>query len=187
MKPIKNYEGIYTISESGEVFGREGNKRVQGIHRGGYRQVSLFKNKGVEIFYVHRLVAQAYIPNPLGLPVVNHIDGNPANNHVSNLEWATQGDNIRKAMAKKGNWLAKAPRKKVPVRSISVKTGEVATHESIAAAVVYVSKAQVATGGDPVTYQKVASNISVASRRGGQSYGFIWGRGNIDISVGVIG
>lgn len=59
----------------------------------GYIQLGLSKNGKIECGLMHRLVAQAFIPNPENKPQVNHIDGNPANNHVSNLEWCTVSEN----------------------------------------------------------------------------------------------
>jgi hypothetical protein len=58
----------------------------------------LFKNGIRHNFQIHRLVAATYIDNPLNKPQVNHIDGNKSNNHVSNLEWVTQSENIRHAI-----------------------------------------------------------------------------------------
>lgn len=59
----------------------------------GYMTVALMKNGKYKRFYVHRLVADAFIPNPLRFKTVNHMDGNPKNNNVSNLEWMTLKDN----------------------------------------------------------------------------------------------
>jgi hypothetical protein len=59
----------------------------------GYAIVSLVHDTGRTWALVHRLVALTFLPNPLGLPVVNHKDGNPLNNTVSNLEWCTQSHN----------------------------------------------------------------------------------------------
>ena len=55
--------------------------------KNGYERVGLYINKKIKFFYIHRLVAMAYIPNPYNLPLVNHIDKNRKNNNVSNLEW----------------------------------------------------------------------------------------------------
>lgn len=58
-----------------------------------YARVTLCKEGTTKRFFVHRLVALHFIPNPDGLPMVNHIDGNKSNNHKSNLEWCTCKEN----------------------------------------------------------------------------------------------
>ena len=63
----------------------------------GYLQAHLTINGTKKKYYVHRLVAICFIPNPNNYKQVNHIDGNKLNNHVSNLEWCTCKQNIRKA------------------------------------------------------------------------------------------
>ena len=88
MKDIKNYEGLYAVTPEGEVWSYQKKKFLK--HRfikGGYFQVSLHKNRKVKYFYIHRLVAEAYIPNLDNLPQINHKDENKANNCVNNLEW----------------------------------------------------------------------------------------------------
>lgn len=112
-KWVDGYQGFYKVSNLG---------RVKSVDRYVYCEVSLNKlqhlfgkvlkskidKKGYAIVYlskegkqkakkIHRLVAQAFIPNPLNLPQVNHIDGNKTNNNVSNLEWCDNSYNQKHA------------------------------------------------------------------------------------------
>lgn len=98
-KLIKNYER-YTIDEYGNVFNILTQKQLKGsIGEHGYKYYRLSKNGKKKMFYAHRLVAEAFLANPFNRPVVNHIDGNKINNHVSNLEWVSYSENIRQAYA----------------------------------------------------------------------------------------
>ncbi|MDE2100928.1 MAG: NUMOD4 motif-containing HNH endonuclease [Patescibacteria group bacterium] len=94
---IKGYEGKYLVSSDGKVRSvRRDQELSQHPNSTGYLRVSLpcasRSRKAIDRF-VHRLVAEAYIENPDKLPVVNHKDGNPVNNNVSNLEWVTRSEN----------------------------------------------------------------------------------------------
>lgn len=95
---IPNFENRYEVSNLGKVRsldGRQKGKILKPINKGrGYRQICLYKtNTNRKLHRVHRLVAQAFIPNPENKPYINHIDNNPSNNCVSNLEWATPLEN----------------------------------------------------------------------------------------------
>lgn len=93
-KDIEGYEGLYQVSNIGRVKRvRSGRIRTQKIVKNGYCQVNLSKNNQVNFYLVHRLVANAFIPNPNKLPQVNHKDENKTNNYVENLEWCTQSYN----------------------------------------------------------------------------------------------
>lgn len=96
-KDISGYEGLYRVSDTGEVFSiRAGRVLKPIVGNMGYVYVHLCKGKnGTKVKRLHRLVAEAFIPNPLKLPQVNHIDGDKSNNAVSNLEWCTGLDNMR--------------------------------------------------------------------------------------------
>lgn len=88
MKDIVGYEGLYAVTEDGRVWSYRAKRFLKATSE-GYQSVVLCKDKTQQFFQVHRLVAAAFIPNPLSLPCINHKDENPANNAVSNLEWCT--------------------------------------------------------------------------------------------------
>lgn len=80
----------YSISNYGRVRNDKTGYILKTSDDGkGYRRISLYKNGKNKQTFVHRLVAQAFIPNPDNLPFINHKDENPANNFVDNLEWCT--------------------------------------------------------------------------------------------------
>jgi hypothetical protein len=117
-KELNRYEGLYEINEAGEVKSVDrylpAGKHDYRIYKGklkravkgnqfGHLKHQLWKNNKLEQAYVHRLVAENFIPNPNNYPLVMHIDDNPANNHISNLKWGTQKHNM-KDMSEKARW-----------------------------------------------------------------------------------
>lgn len=70
-------------------------------HPRGYFRVALWKDNKSKFYFIHRLVAEYFISNPENKPTINHIDGNKANNHIDNLEWATYRENMNHAVDNK--------------------------------------------------------------------------------------
>lgn len=112
-KDIDGYEGIYQVSNLGRVKSLDrtllGKNSIEYKVKGkirkiscigkGYQKIQLSKEGNSKNFLIHRLVAQAFIPNPENLPIVNHIDGNKTNNHIGNLEWVSSSKNINHAIS----------------------------------------------------------------------------------------
>lgn len=96
---IKGYEGLYKINECGDVYSESRRRLIKPyINKSGYLMIALSKNCKAKHILVHRLVALNFIKNTEGKPQVNHIDCNKLNNHISNLEWMTQQENIQHAV-----------------------------------------------------------------------------------------
>ena len=139
-KDVVGYEGLYKVSNKGNIYSVErigiNGRKLGGIilkpryDRNGYLQVGIYKNGKQKSKTVHRLVAEAFIPNLNGFLEINHIDEDKINNHVKNLEWCTREYNINH-----GERTEKVTQKlSKKVRAINIKTGEVITFNSTAEA-----------------------------------------------------
>ena len=101
MRDVKGYEGLYGITSCGKVWSYKNERFLKPYaNNNGYLGVALSKNGKAKQFLVHRLVAEAYIPNPNNLPQVDHIDNDKTHNYVNNLQWITGRDNVRKGRIK---------------------------------------------------------------------------------------
>ena len=98
MKDVVGYENIYGITSCGRVWSYQNKCFLKPqLNKKGYWRVKLYKNGNFKWFRIHRLVAEAYIPNPDNLPQVDHIDENKNHNYINNLQWITGRDNCRKS------------------------------------------------------------------------------------------
>lgn len=91
--PITGYEKLYQVSNTGKIKTQTGIRKTAVCPNTRYEKITLSKEGVCKTFSIHRLVAQAFIPNPYNKEQVNHIDGNRTNNILTNLEWNTRSEN----------------------------------------------------------------------------------------------
>jgi hypothetical protein len=102
-KHVLGFEGLYEISSLGKVRNKNGEVLKQRIKRTKctcYKTVDLWKDGRYFKKYIHRMIAEAFIPNPDNLPMVNHKDEDGTNNDPENLEWCTREYNVNYGTAK---------------------------------------------------------------------------------------
>lgn len=137
---VEGTDGALEVSNQGRVRSnlRDGRILKPTPDKKGYLRLRVTIGRKKYSFKVHRLVAEAFIPNPEGKKQVNHIDGNKANNTVSNLEWVSNKENAYHAM-RNGLWdnVYEASRKenesrKRAITAFCLETGELLHFESIA-------------------------------------------------------
>ena len=98
----KHFKG-YSVSADGTVINVNTVRQVKPQENNcGYMRVQLCHGIDKPRFFVHRIVAELYLSNPLNLPQVNHLDGNKKNNHVSNLEWCDASRNQKHSFSDLG-------------------------------------------------------------------------------------
>ena len=143
-KEIEGYEGYYEVSSHGRVRSLDRyidtvnvlGEHLQKLYKGrvlkqwympkGYAQISLNKDDIRNNYLVHRLVAEAFIPNPDNLPIINHKDENKANNRADNLEWCDYHYNNTYADAAK----RRADYRRITVEQLTMDGQHVAYYKS---------------------------------------------------------
>lgn len=136
-RSVVGWEGLYEVSNDGRVRsiakGQGRRSKVLSNRGGNYYSVALYRDGKAHYYLISRLVAQAFIPNPNNFGVVNHLDENPHNNCVSNLEWCTQKHNanwgtarMRLSRALKGRVVSESEREHHRIASL----GKTHTEES---------------------------------------------------------
>lgn len=131
-KDVVGYQGLYEVSDYGNVRNvlKNGKLLKLTLHSCGYLSVNLCKRHVRKDYRVHRIVAEAFIPNPRHLPEINHKDENKANNHADNLEWCDRLYNVRYGTRTERS----AEKHAVPVEQLTMDGIVVKTWDSMAEA-----------------------------------------------------
>lgn len=139
-RPVRGHEGVYSVTSCGKVYShfKEAFMSLRRHKANGYLRLNLRLNGVRKTIEVHRLVADAFIPKPVGCNTVNHLNEIKTDNRVSNLEWTTNAENTLYSIGKR--------------RSITRPTGETD-------AFVNVSAYCRANGLSPKALQKMARGV----------------------------
>ena len=130
-KRVVGWENFYLINEYGLLYKLDFDRFSNGSPKdNGYIRTSLCINGKTKDMYIHRLVAQAFIPNPDKKDEVNHIDGDKTNNHINNLEWVTKSENGLHRFRVLGHKTANSK----PTKIINLETNEVMYFDSLSKA-----------------------------------------------------
>jgi hypothetical protein len=105
-RPVVGYEELYEVSYDGDVYSLYKGKDLKpGLNKNGYMYVMLYKDGKRKNCSIHRLIAQAFIPNPENKKEVDHINRNRTDNRVENLRWVCRSDNVINTGIRKDNKL----------------------------------------------------------------------------------
>lgn len=111
MTDSEGYEGLYAVTDCGKIWSYRKNRFLNPFTTRGYYRVRLCKDGVSKQFFIHRLVAKTFLPNPQKLPQINHKNENKKDNRVDNLEWCNTKYNIN--YGKHNEKVAKSHCKKV--------------------------------------------------------------------------
>lgn len=171
-KDIAGYEGLYQISNMGRVKSLERFKpngqivpekiKTPSAKSNNYLALQLYKNNKPKNCYIHRLVAEAFIPNPQNKETVNHINGDKHDNSVENLEWSTYTENNHHATQTGLNGTEHMRNKKGSMRILQYDE-----NMNLIAEYPSMREAERQTGID-------CASISLGVRKGWKYGGFIW-------------
>lgn len=170
-KDIQGYEGLYQVSNLGFVKNLKRNRLLGGtIERQGYVRIGLRKDGQTKMFLLHRLVAEAFIPNPNNLPIVDHIIQLSAggSNSIDNLRWASFSDNAYNRNTGELKYVDR--RKKNKLLQLDAQTGAVInTYSSI-------TEASKETGISQASISLCSRGIAQKGRKNPQKHagGFEW-------------
>lgn len=166
IKPLPHPFEQYCIRDDGVVVSfvvsPDGRPRRLTPDKKGYvRVVVSDRNRRYYTKYVHRLVAEAFVPNPEGLPDVDHINGQPRDNRACNLRWVTHKQNLALAKERLGQWRKGRPGKAVIAKPLTPGQPEIEWPSARAFAL---------SRGN----HRMAANVSKALRTGRPAYGYTW-------------
>lgn len=136
-RPVKGFEN-YMVSSLGQVkslnYNKTGKEQIlKPAKNKGYLRVILCKDKKKKHFFVHRLVAEAFIPNPDGKPFINHRDEIRDHNWLENLEWCDNkyNSNYGHCREKISKALINNPKKSTPIKCLDLETNKETIYPSI--------------------------------------------------------